>query len=427
MPAAIPDRFHLEMRLGRDGDLEEWLATDTSLDRPVLVRSLGPESSERRRAQFVESVGAAAKASHPHLARVFAVGLVEGGAYSVSEWTGGATLADRVAASQPVELSDFLPNAAGLAGALAALHAAGVGHGDIDLSAVSYSAAHAAKLGAFGRIPRTDPAGDVRSLGAALETSLTGAPPEGLPPSERIDGVPRSLDHILRSAQSGHLDAAELEKALMAAPTPRSPRPEASATSRRLVLAAVLLVLLALGLVMVGRMITGGGPPLLPASPAPTTGLATTLPSPTPTPAGQVTVQNVATFDPFGGGRENDHLVSNLTDRDFSTSWRTDSYPGPLAEQKEGVGLTFTLRGRPSRVELFGFSEGTSYEIYWSDTYYAGLDGWDRVATGRTPPGTTTVHLPARDNGFWLIWLTELPLQPDGTYYSAMSQVRFHP
>ena len=63
MPAAIPDRFKLEMRLGRDGDIEEWLATDTSLDRPVLVRSLGPESDSDRRSEFVDRVSAAAKAS----------------------------------------------------------------------------------------------------------------------------------------------------------------------------------------------------------------------------------------------------------------------------------------------------------------------------------------------------------------------------
>ena len=107
MPAPIPDRFDLEMRLGRDGDIEEWLATDTSLDRPVLVRSLGPETTSARRREFVASVRAAAKVSHSHLARVFAVSEVVGGAYSVSEWTGGSTDADRLAAGQPIELQDF--------------------------------------------------------------------------------------------------------------------------------------------------------------------------------------------------------------------------------------------------------------------------------------------------------------------------------
>ena len=53
MPVAVPDRFRLEVRLGRDDDIEEWLATDTSLDRPVLIRLLGPEAAPDRRREFV--------------------------------------------------------------------------------------------------------------------------------------------------------------------------------------------------------------------------------------------------------------------------------------------------------------------------------------------------------------------------------------
>ena len=98
MAPPVSDRFRLEMRLGRDHDIEEWLATDTSLERPVLIRSLGPESSQERRAQFVAAVSGAAKTAHPHLARVFAVEDVAGGAYAVCEWTGGASAADRIAA-----------------------------------------------------------------------------------------------------------------------------------------------------------------------------------------------------------------------------------------------------------------------------------------------------------------------------------------
>jgi len=87
--------------------------------------------------------------------------------------------------------------AAGLAGALAALHDVGGSHGNIDLSAVSYSVAHPAKLGAFGRPPQTDPAGDVRALAGVLETAVTGAAPGGPPPSETIDGFPHAIDRIL--------------------------------------------------------------------------------------------------------------------------------------------------------------------------------------------------------------------------------------
>jgi hypothetical protein len=429
MPAAIPDRFQLEMRLGRDGDIEEWLAMDTSLDRPVLVRSLGPETTPERRAQFVSKVGDAAKVSHAHLARVFAVAEVDGGAYSVSEWTGGSTVADRVEAEHPIELPDFLPNASGLAGALSALHELGASHGAIDLSAISYSAAHAAKLGAFGRTPRTDADGDVRGLAAALESALTGSSPGGPPPSERIDGLSRTIDRILRSGQSGDLSASDMEKALLAAPTPRLPTPEPRAASRRLIISAIVLVALAVGLVALGRVITGGGEPILPAPVSTTVLSATSIATAPPTTlsAGEVGIENASTFDPFGEGGENDDSVANLVDGDVSTVWQTESYHDTLPLIKPGVGVTLTVTGTPARIQLVGISPGTRFDLYWSDSFYPQLDEWARIAGAQAQPGVTMVDLPAREDGFWLVWLTDLPRHIDGPYYASISEVRFLP
>ena len=428
MPAAIPDRFKLEMRLGRDDDIEEWLATDTSLDRPVLIRSLGPESSPDRRSQFVSRVGAAAKASHTHLARVFAASEVDGGAYSVSEWTGGSTAQDRIDAGQPIDIPDFLPNASGLAGALAALHDRVITHGGIDLSAISYSGSHAAKLGAFGRSGQTDLPGDVVALSSALETALTGELPGGPPPSESIDGFPRTIDRILRAGQSGDLSARDLEKALVAAPTPRVPVPEPKATSRRLLISAIVLILIAVGLVALGRAFSGGSEPIIPPSQTTVpTESATTVIVPTTGIAGAVVVENTTSFDPFGGGGENDAELPNLTDDNLSTSWSTEPYEQPLSEVKQGVGVAFTIVGTPSRVQLLGFTVGTRFEVFWSDTFFAQLEEWSRVAGGQAPPGATFVDLPPRADGFWLLWLTELPQRSEGSFQSSISEVRFLP
>lgn len=428
MPAAVPDRFKLEMRIGRDGDIEEWLATDTSLDRPVLVRGLGPESSPGRRKEFVAAVSDAAKVSHPHLARVFSVAEVEGGAYSVSEWTGGSTAADRIEADHTIELPDFVPNASGLSGALAALHQHGVTHGAIDLSAISYSVAHAAKLGAFGRIPRTDQRGDVRGLAAALETALTGSPPGGPPPSERIDGLPRAIDRILRRGQSGEMTAAELEKAFLAAPTPRRPAPEPRAASRRLIIAAIVLVLAAVGLVALGLVFSEGGEPIIPAPETTQAETATTAPGATTTlPAGEVSIENARSYDPFGEGGENDANIPNLWDGLISTSWQTERYQDPLPVIKEGVGVSLTVSGAPSQLQLVGLTRGTVFEIYWSNTYFAQLDGWSKVAGGNAAPGVAFVDLPHREDGFWLLWLTDLPLRSDGFHYASVAEVRFLP
>ncbi|HUF16115.1 MAG TPA: protein kinase [Acidimicrobiia bacterium] len=428
MPASIPDRFSLEVRLGRDGDIEEWLATDTSLDRPVLIRSLGPESSAQRRQEFVESVSNVAKTAHSHLARVFAVSSVEGGAYAVSEWTGGATVADRVAAEQPIDLPDFLPNAAGLAGALAAIHATGAVHGGIDTSAISYSGAHLAKLGAFGRPQSSDASDDVRALAAALETALTGSPPVGPPPSERVDGVPRAIDTILRAGQSGSLTADDLEKALRAAPTPRPPRPESGPTSKRLLIAAIGLVVVAVGLVVVGFVLSGGSAPVVPTPTTQATSqtTVTTLVTTTVQP-GEITVSDPTTLDPFGEGGENDQLTVNLTDGDVGTEWLTERYLDPLPLIKPGVGVTVRVEGTPRLLELVGLTEDTRFEVYWSNQRLEDPAGWDRVAGASASPGSTFVELPPRADGFWLIWLTEIPPQGDGTYRAALAELRFVP
>jgi hypothetical protein len=429
VPAAIPDRYALEVRLGRDGDIEEWLATDTSLDRPVLIRSLGPESSVERRRQFVTTVSAAAKTTHSHLARVFSVSEVEGGAYAVSEWTGGATVADRVAAGQPVELADFLPNASGLAGALAALHTAGAVHGHIDTSAISYSGAHPAKLGAFGRNPAwTDTTGDVRALCASLETALTGSPPGGPPPSERVDGVPRAVDNILRSGQSGRITADDLEKAFRAAPTPRAPASDTGPTSRRLLFAAIGLVLIAVGLVTVGFFLSGRTALVVPTPTTAATTPTTAEPRVTTTIVeGVVAELEASTVDPFGEGGENDQLVANAIDGDISTEWRTERYLDPLPLLKPGVGVSVRVGGRPSRLQLVGLSEGTIFEILWSDEMHPDPADWEHIASGVASPGSTSVGLPLRVDGYWLVWLTDLPERGDGTYQAAIAELRFEP
>ena len=429
MPTAIPDRYRLDLRLGRDGDIEEWLASDTSLDRPVLIRSLGPDTGDERRKQFVSTVSAAAKAHHPHLAKVFVVEEVQGGAYSVSEWTGGATVADRVRASSGIELEEFLPNATGLAGALKALHDSGATHGSIDLSAISYSEAHAAKLGAFGRPFLGDEDSDVRALSSALESALTGEPPGGPPPSESIDGISPMIDRILRAGQSGAYSAAELEKALSAAPTPRRPQPEPASTSRRLLYVALSLVLLAVALVGLGALF---GTPTNPILPSPTTGppTPTTTPEVTSPPTsdpGDVAILSVESHDPFGEGGENDDDVANLVDGDLSTTWQTERYQDQLSLIKPGVGVVAAVRGIPQQLHLAGLSAGTVFEVRWSLTLENDPEDWQRVAAGSAPAGTTSVDLPGRSDGYWLLWMTELPLQNDGTYYAQLSELRLEP
>ena len=151
MPPRLPERYRLNIRLGSDGDIEEWLAQDENLDRPVLIRYLAPEATTDRHGAFLAAVQSAAALTEIHLQRVFAAGETTASAYSVSEWDGGVTIADRLRVGEGLPAEEFLPNASGLCLALARFHDAGGVHGAIDVSAVHFSAAHPAKLGAFGR------------------------------------------------------------------------------------------------------------------------------------------------------------------------------------------------------------------------------------------------------------------------------------
>ena len=67
MAPRLPERYQTQVRLGRDNDVEEWLATDRTLDRPVLIRVLSSEASVTRRTTFLERNRLAASVPHQHL------------------------------------------------------------------------------------------------------------------------------------------------------------------------------------------------------------------------------------------------------------------------------------------------------------------------------------------------------------------------
>jgi hypothetical protein len=140
-----------------------------------------------------------------------------------------------------------------------------------------------------------------------------------------------------------------------------------------------------------------------------------------------VALGSAAAFDPYGGGGERDDLIPNLVDGDTETEWHTERYRDPLPLLKPGVGISFAVSGAPTRIQLVGFTAGTRFEIYWSDTLLAQIDGWERIAGATAAPGTGVIELPPRDDGFWLVWLTDLPRQPDGTFRASLAEVRFLP
>ena len=437
MSPPLPPRYRLEIRLGRDEDVEEWLATDLELNRPVLIRVIGPDAPPSRRESFLEAVQKASRVSHNHVAAVFAAAELDGSAYAATEWTGGITLANRIDAGTTPPIAEFLSNTAGLADGLAALHEENVVHGAIDPGAILYSGAHPAKLAGFGRVPRTGTGrADVQALGSALETALTGRPAGILAPSQVIDALPPSVDDALRLAQEADIDARKLSELILSTPY-SPPLRRASRWSWRWLIPAGLLAVAAIGLVWWGSLleVSPTSRVLAPAIPGPTVTIpvqTTTTTTTTPVvtqvvlaPPEPVDVRSVAAFDPLGDGQEHSATVDRLIDGDQETAWRTERYFDPLPLLKDGVGLAFEVSGAPSSVELLGLSEGTAFRIMWAGSLLdIGDEGWEIVAEEQAGTATVRIPLPERRGGVWLLWLTDLPPEED-VYLARLGEVHF--
>lgn len=434
MPPRLPERYQTQVRLGRDGDIDEWLATDTSLDRPVLVRVLDANASAERKNEFMRSVRAAASVSHIHLAQVYAVN-PDGAAFAVIEWNGGVSIADRLRAGDTIPVNEFLPNAAGLAEGLATMHEAGLRHGAIDAGAVRFSAAHPAKLGGYGRrgAGRTEQ-DDTAALAAVLRQALAGPNGAGIRPSQVVEGLPTSVDDALIGAEAGAVDAATLAATLRATPFHQEPSSE-DAWSWRWVIPASLLLIAALIITAIGLSIDvdPDSPFLFPATPrqvaaAPQPTVAPEAVPPPPEPGDPEAVAVAATsYDPFGdNASEREADIPLLIDGDRSTSWRTERYFDPLEQIKPGVGVVFEPEGSPRTMAIFG-SAGTVYRIGWADTTPDDIDGWEFVTSGSLPSGAANLQLPSRDGGVWLLWLTSLPANGDGEYTAQIAEVIFGP
>lgn len=434
MAAKLPDRYQLEIRLGRDGDIEEWLANDSTLDRPVLIRLLGPEVAPARREEFLADVKALAGVAHPHLVEVYAAGTDGANTWMVGEWAGGVTLADRLQAGQRMPVEEFLPNAAGLASALESLHSAGRVHGAIDPHAVTFSAAHPAKLSSFALTGHgQDPTEDVAALSAVLQSALTGLEAGGPAPSQITEGIHPLVDRALAAGLNGELSAGELASRLRSAPTAPTPRRARTWGWRWLVPAAALLTL-GLVILVIGpfRQTDNEAPFDLPDPPTTTVSATTT----TSTSLAPLEVLVVDVLDPSEDGERNADLP-NLTDGSLETSWRTERYFAPIQLLKPGIGVTFVLSRMPTRID-FDLSPGTTWEVRWAQTLPTDISGWEIVATGsiasggQDEPVHVTTELTPRTGGFWLLWLTELSPQgqsdtepPQDFYYSFVYEVRF--
>jgi serine/threonine-protein kinase len=187
-------RYRIDTKLGEGAMADVYRAYDESIDRPVAVKVLKEELARDSElsARFLREARAAGALSHPNIATVYDVGVVEGATYIAMELIEGQTLDLALQAQGRFPYERVLDLAIQLASALDYAHRAGVVHRDLKPSNILLTAdGRTAKLLDFGvaRIDR-DTASE-QELGRTQFGQLMGTPRYMSP--EQALGTP--VDH----------------------------------------------------------------------------------------------------------------------------------------------------------------------------------------------------------------------------------------
>ncbi|RKT54262.1 serine/threonine-protein kinase [Saccharothrix australiensis] len=222
----LAGRYRLLERIGADGTVRAHRAWDVLLRRRVAVKLFEPMTEEAG-LRFDREVGALARLSHPGLVTVYDCDVHDGVRFVVLRLVEGRTLRELVDQG-PLPPDHVCHLGAGLADALAHVHAHRLVHGEVHASNVLLDDEGAACLADFGLGDSTravDPdrstsgATDVLALGLVLLECLTG---HATDPTRRPPAIPEDLPAGLKSLL-----------ARMTAPSPRD-RPAADACASAL-------------------------------------------------------------------------------------------------------------------------------------------------------------------------------------------------
>lgn len=394
----LAERYELAEHINDDSaGRQVWRGVDVVLRRPVAVvlRYPGGDSAM----EMLQAAVAASRVIHPNLVGVYDAIDEEDRAYVVREWVDGRSLRELVASDGPLDPARATSVAHAIAGAVAAIHATGMVHGNVHPGT--------AMVGDDGRVvladARTDgadtPETDVRAIGGILYFAMTGhwphnevALPGGSGRRERSSlpdavrdatgaiaaprqvraGVPAYLDdltmdlldtHIavpgsdVLAAELGRLDISEDERYLENAGPLRftmsdEPVRELPQAGGRKVIAGVagLLTVALVGLVFgISALASNGsgeqaGPTPTPPSVSGTPGGEEDTPAAQPQKVA-IGADQVRVIDP-DGNRSELRDVAKAVDDDPNEGWATESYfdRSNFGNSKEGMGILIDLK-----------------------------------------------------------------------------------
>ncbi len=188
---ALRGQYQIERVLGVGGMGTVFLATDTTLDRPVAVKVIAPDvaSSAELRQRFLLEARTVARLRHPNIVSVYAAGESDGLLWFAMEYVPGESLRDRLQREQSLPSDVVINIVHDLAMALDDAHAAGVVHRDVKPENILLDRETGrAMLTDFG-VARALSSGDSRLTGAGF---VLGSPrymsPEQASGEDDIDG-----------------------------------------------------------------------------------------------------------------------------------------------------------------------------------------------------------------------------------------------
>ncbi len=124
--------YRIIRKLGAGGMGEVYLAEDTRLDRPVALKLLSKEFTEKedRLRRFEQEARAASKLNHPNVAHIYEIGDCDGSHFIAMEYIEGRPL-DELIRARSLEIADVIRISIEIADALDEAHVKGIIHRDI--------------------------------------------------------------------------------------------------------------------------------------------------------------------------------------------------------------------------------------------------------------------------------------------------------
>ncbi len=211
MAAYLEDRYEFGDELDRLPLGRRFKAKDRRFGEPVAVSVLEVEGegADATRAQFTKDADALERLRHPHVVRVRDVGRSRAGhPYMATEPSVGQSIGTRLEETPSLLITDLLRIIAGALDGLAAVHAIGTTHGDIELAHICLFQGGSPKLTGFGLNCAWDRTGLVsaQDRDARVQRSLAYMAPEqarGEAPTPQSDIF--SMGVVLYDAIAGAL------------------------------------------------------------------------------------------------------------------------------------------------------------------------------------------------------------------------------